>query len=128
MATVTVTGISSTTTFAASHSNVSDTCTVTVPAPAYSLQFSQSTYEASMFGEVTISCTLTGNGSPVSGETVTFTWMDLGDPYTATATTDSNGVATKQINVMDSTVVITATYGTATATCNVTHELPGGLD
>ena len=125
---ITVTGITESGTLTSIYKSAKATVPVTYEQSSYSLAFSQDTYEASMFGDVTISCTLTDNGSPVSGETVTFTWMDLGDPYTATATTDSNGVATKQINVMDSTVVITATYGTATATCNVTHELPGGLD
>ena len=122
VATATV-SVSADTTFTCSYSNVSDTCTVTVPAPSYSLAFSQSTYQADMFGGADISCTLTSGGTPVSGETVTFTWSDSGIPMEDTATTGNDGVASYYIGFLDfGNFIITATYGSATATCTVIYS------
>ncbi len=100
---------------------MSDTCTVTVPAPSYSLAFSQSTYYAD-FGDVTVSCTLTSGGTPVSGATVTFTYSDGFGPQTTTATTNANGVANKSLYSDSMETIVTATYGTATATCTVIND------
>ncbi len=100
---------------------MSDTCTVTVPAPSYSLAFSQSTYYAD-FGDVAVSCTLTSGGTPVSGATVTFTYTNTLGPQTTTATTNANGVANKYLYCEGMETIVTATYGTATATCTVINE------
>ncbi len=116
VATVTVTGISSNTTFTCSYGKVSDTCTVTVPAN-YTLQFSQNTY---LSGSVRV--TLMDNGVAMSGKTVTFAWTDMGVPQSQTATTNSNGVATTNIYPLDSEVTVTASYQGATATCKVIGE------
>ena len=121
VASVTVSNLSSDTVFTCSFANVSDTCTVTVPAPSYSLVFSQSTYYAD-FGDVEVSCTLTSGGTPVSGATVTFTWQGSFGPETATASTNANGVAEKWLFVNSGETTVTATYGTATATCTVIDE------
>ncbi len=100
---------------------MSDTCTVQVPAPSYSLAFSQSTYYAD-FGDVAVSCTLTSGGTPVSGATVTFTYTNTLGPQTTTATTNANGVANKYLYCEGMETIVTATYGTATATCTVINE------
>ena len=125
MASATV-SVSAETTFTASYSNVSDTCTVTVPAHNYSLQFSQDTYVDSGFG-ASLRCTLTDNGTPVSGETVKFTWFEGGLSLSDYATTNSNGVAAKTITVMNNTAA-TATYEDATATCTIIYDDPFGGD
>jgi len=128
VATVTVSNLGSDTTFTCSYANVSDTCTVTVPATSYSLVFSQSTYYAD-FGDVTVSCTLTSGGTPVSGATVTFTWSDALGPQTVTASTNANGVANKPLYVSSAgETTLTATYGTATATCTINNDTFGVLD
>ncbi len=121
VATVTVTGISSTTTFTASYSNVSDTCTVTVPAPAYSLQFSQDTYTMGMFS-VTVRCTLKEGNTPMRGETVTFSWLGGLGPDSYNATTNGSGVAECSFESYDFSslpVTITVTYQGVTATCTI---------
>ena len=100
---------------------MSDTCTVTIPAPSYSLAFSQSTYYAD-FGDVAVSCTLTSGGTPVSGATVTFTYTNTLGPQTATSSTNVNGVANKYLYVEGSETTVTATYETATATCTVIND------
>ena len=102
---------------------MSDTCTVTVPVPPLSLAFGQDTYQANIMGSADVSCTLKVNGSPVSGETVTFSY-DMFGPYSETQTTDSNGVATCTVNIVEGagTWPVTATYESATATCNVIWE------
>ena len=87
------------------------------PEHSYALAFSQDTYPYSP-----ISVTLTNNGSPVSGETITFTWTESGLPGSTTATTNSNGVASATIFNLD-TVTVTATYGDATATCTVMGDI-----
>ncbi len=122
MATVTVTGISSTTTFTASYSNVSDTCTVTVPAPAYSLQFSQSTYTFDRFGDVTVSCTLKEGNTPLSGETVTFSWLGEFGPDSYNVTTNGSGVAECPFSSYDFSsfpATVTATYQGVSTTCTI---------
>ena len=122
MATVTVTGISSTTTFTASYSNVSDTCSVTVPGPAYSLSFSQDTYISPFFGDVTISCTLKEGNTPMSGETVTFSYEGYFGPESVTATTNSSGEATytlSGLNFPSFPATVTASYQGVTATCTI---------
>ena len=128
VATVTVTGISSTTTFTASYSNVSDTCTVTVPAPAYSLQFSQDTYiiDPMSLDEFTISCTLKEGNTPMSGETITFTYEGIFGPESVTATTNSSGVANYTFGSYDFPslpATLTASYQGVTATCTITDGL-----
>ncbi len=122
VATCTV-SVSANTTFTCSYGNVSDTCTVTVPAPSYSLAFSQSTYYAD-FGDVAVSCTLTSGGTPVSGATITFSYQDLLGPETTTATTNANGVANAGIySDVFGEFTVTATYENASATCTVINEL-----
>ena len=122
VATVTVTGISSTTTFTATYSNVSDTCSVTVPGPAYSLQFSQDTYISLFFDDVTVSCTLKEGNAPMSGETVTFSYEGAFGPESVTATTNSSGVANYTFSSFDFSTLpatVTATYQGVTATCTI---------
>ena len=122
MATVTVTGISSNTTFTASYSNVSDTCTVTVPAPAYSLQFSQDTYISLLFDDVTVSCTLKEGNTPMSGETITFSYESMLGPESVTATTNSSGVANYTFSSFDFSslpATLTAEYQGVSTTCTI---------
>ena len=89
---------------------------------SYSLAFSQDTYTYSFLElYVTVSCTLTDGGTPMSGETVTFSYVSSGFPVTETKTTNSNGVATLTVEAMDTT--ITATYQGVTAICTV-EEVP----
>ena len=124
VATVTVTGISSTTTFTATYSNVSDTCSVTVPGPAYSLQFSQDTYTYYfMDPEVTVSCTLKNGNTPLSGETITFTYQAGLGPESFTKVTNSNGITsfTMYGDVMYAPT-LTASYQGVTATCTIVEE------
>ena len=124
MATVTVTGISSNTTFTCSYGNVSDTCTVTVPVANYTLQFSQDTYTVDMINGVTVSCTLTNGGTPMSGETITFTYPGLLEPETVTATTNSNGVASHHFEGWEiNEGTLTATYQGVTTTCTIVSGL-----
>ena len=98
------------------------------PAPvADSLAFSQSTYTCDMLDGVTVNCTLTDNGSPVSGATVTFSRMSLGLPTTVTATTNGSGVATRTFEYFDFDsfpATLTATYDNVTTTCTIED---GGL-
>ena len=89
----------------------------TAPVNPYTLTFSQSVYLAGP-----VSVTLKNNGVAMSGETVTFTWEDSGLPGSATATTNSNGVATTNIYPMDD-VTVTASYQGATATCTVYGDI-----
>ena len=93
------------------------------PTPTgYSLAFSQDTYIIDFLG-CTVSCTLTDDGTPLSGETVTFSWESLGSTSTATATTNSSGVATQGFDYFDFDsfpTTVTATYNTASATCTIT--------
>ena len=111
--------MTSDTSFTCSFANVSDTCTVTVPAPSYSLAFSQDTYTYTWEDDnVTVSCTLTSGGTPVSGETITFSYTAMGLPFSETAITNSNGVATLTIDYPGDTTV-TATYQGASASCTV---------
>ena len=127
MATVTVTGISSNTTFTCSYGNVSDTCTVTVPA--YSLAFSQDTYTIETMGDVTISCTLKNGNTPMSGETVTLTWNAMGASFSENVTTGSNGVASYTFDYFDGgpyPVTLTATSHGASATCTINESGGGG--
>jgi len=127
VASVTVSNLSSDTSFTCHYSNVSDTCTVTVPTASYSLAFSQSTYITDMMMGVDVSCTLTNGGTPVSGETVTFSWDDIiSGPQSVTATTNNMGVATHHFEYWDITgypISITATYQGASATCTIEDGL-----
>jgi len=122
VATCTV-SVSADTTFTCSYGNVSDTCTVDVPAPSYSLAFSQSTYTCPMFDMVDISCTLKNGNTPMSDETITFNWQGPMLPITRTTTTNSSGVATLTFDYFDGEgmfpVTVTATYEDVNATCTI---------
>ena len=119
VATATVTGLSSNTTFTCSYGNVSDTCTVTVPVANYTLQFSQDTYTPGMLGDVTVYVTLKDNGVAMSGETVTFTYQGGLGPETATSTTNNSGVASHYFDIAPPNPTVTATYQGVTATCTI---------
>jgi len=74
----------------------------------------------------TVSCTLTNGGTPMSGETVTFSWENFGQIESTTVTTNSSGVATKSFNYFDIDmypVTITATYQGVTTTCTIEEGL-----
>ena len=78
-----------------------------------------------MLDGVTVSCTLTDDGTPLSGETVTFSWEFFGGTNTVTATTNSSGVATQSFEYFDFEsfpVTVTATYSGVTATCTIVEE------
>ena len=102
------------------------------PTPTgYSLAFSQDTYITDMLDGVTVSCTLTDDGTPLSGETVTFSWESLGSTSTVTATTNSSGVATHSFEYFDFTsfpATVTATYDTASATCTISDGGGGFIE
>ena len=94
------------------------------PTPTgLNLSFNSSTYTITdFFDGVTVSCTLTGDGNPMSGETVTFSWENLGLPASVTAITNSSGVATTSFDYFsfdEYPATVTATYGTATDTCTI---------
>ena len=95
---------------------------------ADSLAFSQSTYTCGLLDGVTVSCTLKDGDTPVSGGTVTFSWMSSGLPTTVTATTNSSGVATHTFDYFDFDLLpatLTATYDNVTTTCTI--EDGGGI-
>lgn len=126
VATITVTGITESGTLTATYKNAQATATVTYSPVAYTLQFSQDTYTLDMFGEVSVSCTLKQSNTPMSGETITFTYEGLMGPLSVTAPTNSSGVATYPFSEFDFgslPATVTATYGGVTATCTIV----GGL-
>ena len=95
-----------------------------VPVPPLSLVFSQDSYQADEFGTAEVSCTLTEGGTPISGETITFTWDPGFGTQTETGTTNANGVANANIWFLDFwTCTVTATYENVTATCTVEYSL-----
>ena len=115
---ITVTGITESGTLTATYENAKATVPITYEQSSYSLAFSQSTYYIPFLEEgVDVSCTLTDNGTPVSGQTITFNWNEFGFPQSTTATTNSNGVATTFIGTSGTT--LTAIYQTASATCTI---------
>ena len=121
-ASITVTGITESGTLTATYGASHATATVTYQTTTYSLAFSQSTYTTEMFDGVTVDCTLTNGGTPVSGETVTFSFTSMLGPNSVTATTNSNGVATHFFDYFDFDsfpTTVTATYDTASATCTI---------
>ena len=123
VANITVTGINQSGTLTAFCGFSTATATVTYQTTTYSLAFSQSTYTIEILDSVTVSCTLTNGGVAMSGETVTFSWESAGFPITVSATTNSNGVATYQMDYFDFTTfptTVTATYSGVTATCTIT--------
>ena len=120
--TINVTGITSSGTLTARCGFSNATATVTYQSGSYSLAFSQDTYIIDFLG-CTVSCTLTDDGTPVSGETVTFSWVNSGATETVTATTNSSGVATHGFDYFDFgsfPTTVTATYDTASDTCTIT--------
>jgi len=122
-ASITVTGITESGTLTATYETSHATATVTYQSTTYSLTFSNSSYQADLFNGTTVSCTLTDDGTPLSGETVTFSWDDIiSGPQSVTATTNNIGVATHHFGYWDITgypISITATYSTASATCTI---------
>ena len=121
-ANVTVTGITGSGTLTANYKGSKATATLTYSQVTYTLQFSQDTYTVAMLDGVTVSCTLTNGGTPMSGETITFTYDGTFGPETVTATTNVSGVATKWFEYFDFgtfPVTVTATYQGVTATCSV---------
>ena len=117
-ASITVTGITESGTLTATYETSHATATVTYQTTNYSLAFSQSTYYIPFLEEgVNVSCTLTDNGTPVSGQTITFNWRESGISQSTTATTNSNGVATTFIETYGTT--LTAIYQTASASCTI---------
>ena len=127
VATITVTDITESGTLTAVCGFSTATATVTYSQASYSLAFSQDTYTIPILGDVTVSCTLSEGGTPMSGETVTFSWEFLGGTSTVTATTNSSGVATHSFDSIDFEIfpaTVTATYSGVTATCTIEE---GGL-
>ena len=96
------------------------------PTPtSYSLAFSQSTYEASFDG-VTISCTLKDGDTPMSNETIAFSYETWLGPLSVSAVTNSSGVTTYTFGSYDFTdfpTTLTATYQGATTTCTIVEGL-----
>lgn len=123
LANVAVTGITSSGTLTANYKGATATATLTYSPVAYTLQFSRDTYTPGMFDEVTVYVTLKDNGVAMSGETITFTYYNGFSTETATATTNSNGVASLYLEGIIGTV--TATYQGVTATCTI--ESGGGI-
>ena len=120
--TITVTGITESGTLTASHWGSTATATVTYQTTSYSLAFSQSTYTTEMFDGVTVSCTLTDGSTPMTGETITFSWNDALGPMSVTATTGTGGIATYYFDYWEIgsyPMTITATYQGVTATCTI---------
>ena len=120
-ASINVTGITESGTLTAVYGFSKATATVTYQTSSYSLAFSQNTYTITMMSPAVVSCTLTSGGTPVSGETITFSWEGF-EPMSSTATTNSSGVATKSFNYLDLEMYpafVTATYDTASATCTI---------
>ena len=119
-ANVTVTGITGSGTLTATYKGATATATLTYSPVTYALQFSQDTYTLDMMSGVTVSCTLTDGGTPMSGETITFTYDGAFGPDTVTATTNSNGVASHHFDGWDiNPGTLTATYQGVTATCTI---------
>ena len=88
----------------------------------YALTWSSATYQTDSSGDVTVSVTLTDNGVPVSGESVSFS--DGSSLYTGI--TNNLGVASVSLNY-HSNGTVTATYSNVSATCNVTSNyVPSG--
>jgi len=125
-ASINVTGITESGTLTASYWGSSATATVTYQGSSYSLAFSQNTYIITLMSPVVVSCTLTSGGTPVSGETITFSWEGWDGPMSVTAGTNSNGVASQGFDYLDFEsfpATVTATYDTASATCTVTDAI-----
>ena len=126
MASVTVSNLSSDTTFTCSFADVSDTCTVTVPVASYSLAFTQSVYEADDMGNATISALLKNDNVPVSGEPILFKTQHGGT--VGTVNTNSSGIASTTVQVPMISTGFSAEYGSLTANCTVNYDPFGGLD
>ncbi len=121
-ATVYVSGITESGTLTATYKTGKATATVTYEQASYSLAFSQDTYTVDMLDGVTVSCTLKDGNTPMSGETVTFSWEFLGGTQSVTATTNGSGVATHTFEYIDFDslpATVTATYSGVTATCTI---------
>ena len=83
---------------------------------SYALVFSSATYQTDSSGDVTVSVTLTDNGSPVSGQTVSFS--DGTSLYTGI--TNNSGIATLTLSGLTSNVTVTASFESVTDTCTIT--------
>ena len=81
---------------------------------SYALAFSSATYQTDSSGDVTVSVTLTDNGVPVSGESVSFS--DGSSLYTGI--TNNNGVASLNYNCQTNKT-LTASYSNASASCSI---------
>ena len=121
---INVTGINTSGTLTATYKSAKATAPVTYQTISYSLAFSQSTYTIPMLSNITISCTLTNGGTPMSGETVTFNCDDT-FPSSFTETTNSSGVASHTFDYMDFMVLpttVTAVYQGVSTTCTIEEE------
>ena len=81
---------------------------------SYAIAFSSATYQTDSSGDVTVSVTLTDNGVPVSGETVSFS--DGSSVYTGI--TNNNGVASLNYNCQ-ANKTLTASFGNVSASCSI---------
>ena len=82
-----------------------------------------------MFGETSVICTLKNGNTPMSGQTITFSWEGLFGPRSATATTNSSGVAIVALSDSEFSslpATVTATYSGTTATCTIESSGGGG--
>lgn len=94
----------------------SNTVTVTVRNPVYTLELDESDYYTPN-GNVTANTTLKCEGSAVSGATISLT----GTGSTLTATTNSSGVATFNITGLQDKATITATYNNSVTDTATIH-------
>lgn len=86
---------------------------------SYALSWSSASYTATG-GSCTITCTLTDNGSPVSGATVSVSGSD-GSLYSGI--TNSSGVATFTVSSNNSgNITYTGSYGNVSASCMVSYS------
>jgi hypothetical protein len=111
-------------TVTASYSGASATATITVTS-GVSLTLAPSSTTPTVNNAVQVTATLTSNGAPLSGITVTFT-VTGANPQSGSATTDANGHAVftyTGANTGTDTVTATAqTAGNPTATATITWQ------
>ena len=89
---------------------------------SYALAFSSATYQTDSSGDVTVYVTLTDNGVPVSGESISFS--DGSSLYTGI--TNNNGVASLNYNCQ-ANKTLTASFGNVSASCSIiSNYVPSG--
>ena len=122
---ITVTGITESGTLTATYKNAKATAPVTYEQASYSLAFSQDTYTYDfMDPAVTVSCTLKNGNTPLSGETITFTYQGSLGHISFTKVTDSNGITSFTIYGDEMAApTLTATYHGVTTTCTIEEGL-----